>query len=91
LSTRNALIAELSSLDCVKGDLAYVVYLAMATYMRHRKHCYAELHDTVYAVNHSAHEFERQHLDIREDEAIKENGEAYYTDNIWQDTPKDST
>jgi hypothetical protein len=58
-----------------KGDLEYLVYLLMLKFMQSRERKYSTLHESVYSVVHSAHEFERNNLDVREDEAKKENGE----------------
>lgn len=58
-----------------KGDLEYCVYRLMSIYMKTREERYTNLHDAVYATVHAAHEFERQRLDKREDQAIQENGE----------------
>lgn len=59
-----------------KGDLEYLVYQLMKSYMVSRERRYSTLHEAVYGTIHSAEEFKRLHLDKREDEAIKENGEA---------------
>ena len=59
-----------------KGDLEYLVFLLMLKFMQSRERRYSTLHDAVKAVEHSAHEFERHNLDIREDEAKKENGDV---------------
>lgn len=59
-----------------KGDLEYLVYQLMKSYMVSRERRYSTLHDAVYGTIHSAEEFKRLHLDKREDEAISENGEA---------------
>lgn len=58
-----------------KGDLEYCVYKLMRIFMRTREYRYNDLHDCVKAVEHSAHEFERSHLDKREDEAKRVNGD----------------
>lgn len=58
-----------------KGELEFVVFKLMKKYMENKEYRYTILHDCVYGVVHSAHEFERRFLDKREDEAIKENGD----------------
>lgn len=58
-----------------KGDLEYCVYYLMLKFMQSRDFRYTPLHDCVYGVVHSAHEFERDNLDAREDQAKKKNGE----------------
>ncbi len=63
-----------------KGELEYLVYYLMGDYMKDRAFNYANLHEVVYAVIHSAEEFKRNHLDKREDHAKKQNTEAYYGD-----------
>ena len=59
-----------------KGDLEYLVYQLMKSYMATRERRYSTLHDAVYATIHSAEEYKRLHLDKREDTALSENGEA---------------
>lgn len=59
-----------------KGDLEYLVYQLMKKYMSSRDKRYSTLHDVVYATIHSAEEYKRLYLDVREDHAITENGEA---------------
>ena len=63
-----------------KGDLEYLIYYLMGAYMSKKEVRYSTLHDAVYAAVHAAHEFERNHLDKRENRAMKENSEAYYGD-----------
>lgn len=58
-----------------KGELEYVIFKIMLNYMTNHDFKYSRLHDTVYAVHHAAHEFERTYLDCREDIAKEENGE----------------
>lgn len=58
-----------------KGELEFCVYYLMVLYMKVRKQCYSDLHDTVYAVHHAADEYRRRHLDKREDAARKANGD----------------
>jgi hypothetical protein len=58
-----------------KGELEFILFAILKEYMRERKVCYSELHDTVYACQHVAHEFERRFLDKREDEARQNNGD----------------
>ena len=58
-----------------KGELEYIVFKMMLRYMEGHDYRYSRLHDTVYAVHHAAHEFEREYLDCREDIAKEENGD----------------
>ena len=58
-----------------KGHLEYGIYKLMKYYMKGKDYNYSNLHETVYAVVHSAHEFERNTLDKREDYAITKNGD----------------
>jgi len=58
-----------------KGDLEYLTYILMLKFMMSRNRKYSTLHESVYAVVHSAHEFERNFLDKRENEAREENGD----------------
>jgi hypothetical protein len=57
-----------------KGDLEYCIYYLMLKFMQSRQERYSQLHDCVYAGHHAAHEFERDHLDKREDVAKEDNG-----------------
>lgn len=59
-----------------KGDLEYLVYQLMKSFMKTRESRYSTLHEAVYGTIHSAEEFKRLYLDRREDIAIKLNGEA---------------
>ena len=65
---------DLKSIE-TKGDLEYLIYLMMLKYMDDRPEKYGHLHDCVYGVKHSAHEFERHRLDAREDYAKDINGD----------------
>ena len=58
-----------------KGELEFILFAILKEYMRERKVCYSELHDTVYACQHVADEFRRRYLDKREDEARTINGD----------------
>jgi hypothetical protein len=58
-----------------KGDLEFLVFTLQAKFMKTREPRYGTLHEAVYAVTHSAHEFERRFLDKREDKARQENGD----------------
>ena len=58
-----------------KGDLEFLVFYLMKKFMKERQVKYATLHDCVYGVYHASHEFERQYLDKREDEAKAKNGD----------------
>jgi len=58
-----------------KGELEYVVYLLMLKFMSTREQRYGDLHEAVYGTVHSAHEFERNFLDKRENLAKQKNGD----------------
>ncbi len=58
-----------------KGDLEYCIYRLMKIYMKGKRFCYSNLHDTVYASQHCADEFRRHYLDKREDDAKRKNGD----------------
>lgn len=58
-----------------KGALEYCVTKLQKIFMKTRENRYSFLHEAVYAVTHAADEFRRRHLDKREDEAIKKNGD----------------
>lgn len=58
-----------------KGELEYCVYKLMNKFMEGKMPNYKNLHDTVYAVIHAAHEYERRNLDVREDYAREVNGD----------------
>lgn len=58
-----------------KGELEYCITYLMKLYMVDKKATYTELHNCTYAAMHCADEFRRRHLDRREDEAIKINGD----------------
>jgi len=58
-----------------KGDLEYCVFKLMKRFMKTRENRFDPLHDCVKGVEHAAHEYERNYLDKREDEAKKENGD----------------
>lgn len=59
-----------------KGDLEYCIFKLQNIYMKTRKFCYSNLHDTVYAAQHCADEFRRRYLDKRENEAREKNGDV---------------
>jgi len=59
-----------------KGDLEYLVYQVMKSFMNTREARYSTLHQAVYGTIHSAEEYKRLHLDKREDTALGNNGEA---------------
>lgn len=70
------ILYELSNISITsKGELEYLLFAILKSYMRERKVCYSELHDTVYACQHVADEFRRRFLDKREDEALERNGD----------------
>lgn len=58
-----------------KGNLEYMVYLLMLKFMSTREQRYGDLHEAVYGTVHSAHEFERNFLDKRENLAKQKNGD----------------
>ena len=58
-----------------KGELEYVLFSIMVRYMGDRPVKYNTLHDCVYAAQHCADEFRRRFLDVRENDARKENGD----------------
>jgi len=58
-----------------KGDLEFVIFLAMRKFMSTREEKYSHLHDCTYAANHCADEFRRRFLDKREDRALEANGD----------------
>lgn len=58
-----------------KGELEYVLFALLKSYMKERKVCYSELHDTSYACQHVADEFRRRYLDKRENDALLLNGD----------------
>jgi hypothetical protein len=60
-----------------KGELEYLIFAILIRYMKYRKKCYSELHDTTYACQHVADEFRRRFLDKREDTALETNGEIF--------------
>ncbi len=59
-----------------KGELEYAVTYLMKIFMHTRPFKYSTTHDCVYAVHHSADEFKRSTLDIREDQAKELNGDV---------------
>lgn len=64
-----------------KGDLEYKIFKLLLTFINQRdpdNACtYHPLHDAVYAAIHVGEEFKRRFLDIREDLALKSNGDIY--------------
>lgn len=62
-----------------KGDLEFILARVCKAYMDDKEVKYTNLHDVVYACHHVGDEFRRLYLDKREDEAIKENGNAFET------------
>lgn len=59
-----------------KGDLEYLIFLLMKKYMETRENRYTTLHDCVYAAIHAGEEFKRRFLDVREEQALKKNGDV---------------
>lgn len=71
-----SLLDKLSNINIEnKGELEYLLFAILKIYMKDRKFCYSELHNTVYACQHVADEFRRRFLDKREDEALEKNGD----------------
>lgn len=58
-----------------KGELEYCVFKLMKKFMVNKEWKYSNLHDCIYAVIHTAHEFQRRFLDMRETKAMVENGD----------------
>jgi hypothetical protein len=66
---------EISNIDISsKGELEYLLFSILKEYMNRRRFCYHDLHDATYACQHVADEFRRRFLDVRENEAMNENG-----------------
>jgi hypothetical protein len=59
-----------------KGELEYCIFMLMKIYMLGKEQRYSTLHDCTYAAQHCADEFRRRFLDVREDQAMKENGDV---------------
>jgi hypothetical protein len=59
-----------------KGELEFCIFTLMKQYMSIRENRYSHLHDCVYGCIHAGDEFRRRYLDIRENEAIIENGDV---------------
>ena len=69
-------IYDLSNIEITnKGELEFILFSILKVYMKNRKFCYSELHDTVYACQHVADEYRRRYLDVRENEALSKNGD----------------
>lgn len=60
-----------------KGDLEYCHAVLQTIYMSTREFRYSDLHSCKSATEHAAYEFGRTFLDVREDQAVRENGSAY--------------
>lgn len=77
VSERQQYLHYLSSIETIltKGDLEYCIFVLMKKYMKDKKMTYTELHNCVYAAMHCADEFRRRYLDVREDEALRLNGD----------------
>jgi len=58
----------------VKGELEYCITKIIKKFMEDKEANYCNLHDAVYGTVHAGHEFERNHLDKREDFAKEKNG-----------------
>jgi hypothetical protein len=79
-SERKVFDEVLNKLDIAldtKGKLEYCIFKLMRMYMRDKKQCYSNLHDTAYAAEHCADEFRRRFLDPHEDGAKGRNGDVY--------------
>ncbi len=70
----NEVLDELLFIDS-KGDLEYCIFKLMKIFMATRENRYSTLHEAVYATIHAGEEFKRRYLDVREDNAMKENGD----------------
>jgi hypothetical protein len=66
---------QLPAITC-KGDLEYCIMWLQNHYMLYKNWSFDYLHDAVYAAQHCADEFRRQHLDKREDFAKAINGDV---------------
>lgn len=60
-----------------KGELEYLICSLQDAYMRGRDFRYSTLHDCCYATQHAADEFRRRFLDLREHQALEENGDVF--------------
>ena len=73
----NEVLDELLFIDS-KGDLEYCIFKLLKIFMATREPRYSALHEAVYATMHCADEFRRRYLDVREDNAMKENGDVLW-------------
>jgi acyl carrier protein phosphodiesterase len=62
-----------------KGDLEFLVFRLMVKFMSTREPRYSTLHEVVYAVQHCADEYRRRFLDVRENQALLNNGDIKET------------
>ncbi len=76
-SLRSRYDKSLSTLPVIasKGGLEYCVFKLFLNYMSDIDWKYKNLHDAVYAIIHAGEEARRRFLDVREDEALKKNGD----------------
>ena len=58
-----------------KGELEYCVFKLIKKYMSTREYKYNNLHNAIYAAIHAGEEFKRRFLDLRENQAMIENGD----------------
>lgn len=62
-----------------KGELEYCIFKLMLMYFKDGKAWrYLNLHDATYAASHCSDEFRRRFLDVREEQAIYQNGDITY-------------
>jgi hypothetical protein len=59
-----------------KGDLEYCLMWVVRRFLSTRLRTYTNLHDAAYAADHVGHEIRRRFLDVREEEALAENGDV---------------
>jgi hypothetical protein len=72
----NEILNKIPLMDS-KGELEYCIFKLMKIYMRQsgRQYRYSTLHDVAYSAMHCADEFRRRFLDVRENYAMRENGD----------------
>lgn len=65
------------------GELNFMVTELIMAYIRNRGMCYQTCNDIVGALDNAKHEFRRRFQDPYEDLKIKENGDVYEPDVIF--------
>ena len=68
------MLNECPNID-TKGELEFIIFSIMKKFMNNKEKRYSTLHDCVYGCIHAGEEFKRRYLDIRENNAINENGD----------------